>query len=142
MPKAFSVASWNVEHFKGDPARIERVIAFLGDLNTMGMQYPFKRSIDAPIELRKLDASAKKAVMRRLTKTHAATWFNGSQSTFPPTDIDHVIAADHIGFKTLTRTGGAEGEVDVRGWPAAANPDKWISQYSDHGLLYFEIQKG
>ena len=29
MAKAFSVASWNVEHFKGDKTRIERVIGFL-----------------------------------------------------------------------------------------------------------------
>ena len=114
---------------------------FLGDLNTMGMRYPFKRSIDAPIELKKLDASAKKAGMRRLAKTHPVTWFNGSLSKFPPSDIDHVIAADHIAFKTLTGMTGAKGEVDVRGWPAAANPDKWIEEYSDHGLLYFEVQK-
>ncbi len=29
MPKILSVASWNVEHFKSDPERIGRVIAFL-----------------------------------------------------------------------------------------------------------------
>ncbi len=31
MPKAFSIASWNVEHFRGDPTRTDRVIQFLRD---------------------------------------------------------------------------------------------------------------
>ena len=31
MAKAFSLASWNVE--QGEPARIERVVAFLGERN-------------------------------------------------------------------------------------------------------------
>jgi hypothetical protein len=29
MPKAFSVASWNVRHFKSEPTRVSRVVAFL-----------------------------------------------------------------------------------------------------------------
>ena len=29
MAKAFSLASWNVEHFKNDKTRIKRVISFL-----------------------------------------------------------------------------------------------------------------
>ena len=31
MAKAFSIASWNVEQFKGDPTRADRVIQFLKD---------------------------------------------------------------------------------------------------------------
>lgn len=31
MPKAFSLASWNVEHFKGKPERIKRVVKFISD---------------------------------------------------------------------------------------------------------------
>ena len=33
MAKAFSIASWNVEHFKGDPSRTIRVINFLKKQN-------------------------------------------------------------------------------------------------------------
>jgi exonuclease III len=33
MAKAFSIASWNVEHFKGDPTRANRVIDFLKKQN-------------------------------------------------------------------------------------------------------------
>ena len=29
MPRVFSVASWNVEHFGHDPARVQRVAQFL-----------------------------------------------------------------------------------------------------------------
>jgi hypothetical protein len=29
MAKAFSVASWNVQHFKSEPTRVSRVVAFL-----------------------------------------------------------------------------------------------------------------
>ena len=29
MAKAFSIASWNVEHFKSDPTRVSRIIDFL-----------------------------------------------------------------------------------------------------------------
>ncbi len=33
MPKAFSVASWNVEHFKNAPSRVGAVIALLASLD-------------------------------------------------------------------------------------------------------------
>ena len=29
MPKTLSIASWNVEHFRGHPDRVERVVEFL-----------------------------------------------------------------------------------------------------------------
>ena len=57
---------------------------FLGDLNTMGMDYPYQKAIDAGTELKKLDAEAKKAKMVRLTKTAPNTWFNGSTSGYAP----------------------------------------------------------
>ena len=46
---------------------------FLGDLNTMGMKYPFQKSIDSTVELQKLDREARKAKMRRLPKDEPAT---------------------------------------------------------------------
>ena len=33
MAKAFSIASWNVEHFKQDPTRVDRVIDFVAAQN-------------------------------------------------------------------------------------------------------------
>ena len=112
---------------------------FLGDLNTMGMKYPFQKSIDAGMELRKLDREAKKVKMRRLTK-NSLTWWNGPGSRFPPSDLDHVVASEQLGFRQFT--GGVD--VDVRGWPKLATPAQqgnWINQNSDHALLFLEVQK-
>jgi len=112
---------------------------FLGDLNTMGMKYPFQKDISAEVELKKLDQGAKRRKMRRLTKNHPFSWSNGSGSSFPPSNLDHVVASEHLAFRQF---GGAD--IDVRGWPrlgTAAAQDKWIADYSDHALLYLEVQK-
>ncbi len=112
---------------------------FLGDLNTMGMEYPFDRRIAADVELEKLDASAAKCAMRRLVKSAQASWWNGKGSSAKgASNLDHVVAADHL---SLRKWSGAE--VSVRGWPALADDaarKQWIKDYSDHGLLYFEVE--
>jgi hypothetical protein len=113
---------------------------FMGDLNTMGMKYPFQKSIDAPVEIQKLDADATKKKMRRLAKTKPATWWNGPGTGIAPSNLDHVLAADHLNFKAFA--GGAE--ADVRGW-ASLNTDAekkdWIAKYSDHSLVFFQLEK-
>lgn len=129
----------------------------LGDLNTMGMDYRGKKyDIPAHAELDKLDKDIKRksVKMRRLTKSTANTWSNGSSSSYSPSNLDHVIASDHLTFKawkskepinetTDTHVEG-KSEVDVRGWvdqTTIAKQDKWISEFSDHSYLYFEINK-
>ena len=117
---------------------------FLGDLNTMGMQYPFDRSIDATLELRKWDRYAARATiaMRRLVKTHDASWFNGSESSLPPSNLDHVYASTNLNFKVFPRPDGTDANVSVRGWvdeTTTAQKDAWIGKFSDHSLLYFEV---
>lgn len=112
---------------------------FLGDLNTMGMKYPFDKSIAADVELRKLDREAHKVKMRPLGKDEPFTWSNGSTSSIPPSNLDHVVAANHLSFRMF----GA-AEITVRGWPKKTTPaaqDNWIRRFSDHGLLFFEVQK-
>lgn len=125
---------------KGSPAGKPVNYLFLGDLNTMGLQYFFKQyNIDPAVELQKVDALATRAKMRRLTKTAPATWSNGSKSRIKPSDLDQVVAADHLTFKVFS---GAD--VDVRGWtkePTPAAQDAWIKRYSDHSPLYFEVMK-
>ncbi|MFO1425455.1 MAG: hypothetical protein U1F11_00470 [Steroidobacteraceae bacterium] len=119
---------------------------FLGDLNTMGLKYPFDRSIDPQLELKKWDQYAARAKirMRRLAKTHDASWSNGSGSSMPDSNLDHVYAADHLQFRVFKRPlDGADANVSVRGWvdqPTTAKKDDWIAKYSDHSLLYFELQ--
>jgi len=127
---------------------------FLGDLNTMGMKYPLSRSISAEIELKKLDKDAKRKsiAMRRLSKSYEATWWNGPQGSYAPSNLNHVVASQHLAFKQFPApaSGGVElptaagpSDVVVRGWPGlAANPaQRWIDDNSDHALLYFEVQK-
>ena len=56
-----------------------------------------------------------------------------------PSNLDHVVAAKHLKFKSF---GGKP--VDVRGWvdeTTDKKKDAWTRKYSDHALLYFEVQK-
>lgn len=112
---------------------------FLGDLNTMGMRYPYVRSEDIEVEneLRRLDALAKRRKMRRLPKP-SPTWWGGSDS-IAASELDHVVAADHIEFRKF---GGFE--LEVRGWPQLPTIEdqrQWTTAFSDHALLYFEVQR-
>ncbi len=104
----------------------------------MGMEYPFKREILVDIELQKLDGGAKRVKMRRLSKNRPHTWWNGP-GKLQPSNLDHVIASNHLNFKQFD-----EAEIDVRGWPQMNSEQEqvnWISKYSDHGLLFFQVEK-
>jgi len=122
-----------------DPAKPVNYF-FLGDLNTMGMEYFFKANNILPdVELKKIEAIAKKRKMRMLTKSRPHTWSNGSTSRYKPSNLDHVVAADHLKFKQFS---GAD--VRVLGWPEETTvtaQDTWIKRFSDHGILYFEVQR-
>ncbi|WP_455218263.1 endonuclease/exonuclease/phosphatase family protein, partial [Kaarinaea lacus] len=115
----------------------------LGDLNTMGMKYPYHMSITADTELKKLDLDTRRRKMTRLVKTHEFTWWNGPGSSLPPANLDQVIAAEHLRFKMFKRTDNSRAPIDVRGWPQLPEQQQkdWITQYSDHALLYLEVQK-
>jgi hypothetical protein len=118
---------------------------FLGDLNTMGMDYqygsegpghPLKVQVDEDHEVAGLSYQASKYGMRVLTKTAALTY--GSPGGLR-SNLDHVVVADHLEFKSFDGS-----EVDVRGWPELPDPDDqraWIEKFSDHALLYFEVQR-
>ncbi len=119
---------------------------FLGDLNSMGLDYVYGREPAPRTRLRHLRASgedeisrlhfeAEKVGMRVLTKSQPNTW----RSTRLRSNLDHVVAAKHLRFKKF----GA-AEVDVRGWPELATETEqrdWIKRYSDHALLYFVVEK-
>lgn len=114
---------------------------FMGDFNTMGMEYKFVkgRDISADDELVKLSKQAGKRKMRLLTKSASNTWSNGSKSSIPDSNLDHVVAADHLVF---TQFDGSD--ISVRGWAekkTTQEKDDWIKQFSDHSLLFFEVHK-
>lgn len=110
---------------------------FLGDLNTMGMKYRFKKGIDPSFELKEIDYNANRRKMRRLTKDEPHTWWNGPGAKLGPSDLDHVVASEQIVCKPFN---GAQ--ATVLGWPKETTPaaqGRWIDRYSDHGLIYLEV---
>lgn len=113
---------------------------FLGDLNTMGLKYLIKKFNMSPdVELEKIDKLAKRADMRRLPKTAAHTWSNGSKSRFQPADLDQVVASANLVFRDFSGM-----PVHVLGWAELqeiTEQDAWISRYSDHCPIYFEVLK-
>ena len=113
---------------------------FCGDLNTMGLDYPYSAHDIAPQdELAELSRRAAHYTkhMRFLSKNRSFTWLPNNGSKFLPQDLDHVVAASHLRF---TQFDGAE--VDVRGWTESDAPFDWAERYSDHALLYFEVRAG
>jgi hypothetical protein len=113
---------------------------FLGDLNTMGMEYTYLRERDITAELEVLKAAnfAEGRGMKLLAKDEPATWWNGGAG-LPPSNLDQVVAVEHM---TFTNFDGAE--VTVLGWPKEPTPTaqrSWITDYSDHGCLYLEVEQ-
>lgn len=67
-----------------------------------------------------------------------------SASSCDPADLDHVYAAKHLNFKKFKNDQNEDKDVVVRGWvdkTSVPEQDRWIEDYSDHSLLYFEMQK-
>ena len=112
---------------------------FLGDFNLMGMEYMYVRDRDilAAHELQKLTVGAGRKKMKVLEKDATQTWWGGA--TIDPSNLDFVVASDHLKFKQFDGH-----DVAVRGWPQIADQAErvtWVTRYSDHALLYFEVQK-
>ncbi|MDH5700513.1 MAG: hypothetical protein OEZ41_11185 [Nitrospirota bacterium] len=113
---------------------------FLGDLNTMGMNLTFStKDVSADEEVQRLQKRVKSRKMQVLDKSYSETYWPGSRSSYAPGNLDHVVAADHLQFKAF-----GSAHIDIRGWPQETTPEKrdaWTRKYSDHALLYFEVQK-
>ncbi|MBC8147698.1 MAG: endonuclease/exonuclease/phosphatase family protein [Bacteroidetes bacterium] len=118
---------------------------FLGDLNTMGMDYPYDKKVPASLEIKRIKRRAAYYKMKQLVKDYPFTFSNGSQSSYPQSDLDHVFASKHLEFKTFPlnyEINLINADVQVIGWPQAETldeQDKWINEYSDHAMLYFEV---
>ncbi len=70
---------------------------FLGDLNTMGFDFPYKKhDISAQEEIAELDRKGTYRKMSRPTKSADLTWWNGSDDYKPGSNLDHVVAANHL----------------------------------------------
>jgi len=127
----------SVRNLTGNPNRNANFIV-LGDLNTMGFDW-FGRQydIDGPKEIHELAKRFRRRKMRHLDKSHPTTWSNGSGSRYPDSDLDHVFAAEHMGFDLSS--GSA---VTVGGWAqetTVTKKDRWIEKYSDHCPLILTV---
>ena len=113
---------------------------FLGDLNTMGVKLSFSpKDFTGDEEIARLKARCPSRQLTVLEKSESATFWPGSTSSLPASNLDHVVASDHLAFRNF---GGVQ--VDVRGWPQEptdAAKDAWTAKFSDHAMLFFEVQK-
>jgi hypothetical protein len=136
------VASLKRKLDKRAPGNQKANFVALGDINTMGLKAAYNNVSDmkAEKELEFVDnrMSAEANGMRRLSKTHEETWWNGKDSQ-TPSSLDHVYSAKHLQFKIFSGK-----EVQVSGWVTEATKAKkkdWISKFSDHSMLYGEIHE-
>lgn len=110
----------------------------LGDYNTMGLDY-HRKDHDIPMEreIAVMTERMKTRKMRKPATSHPHTFFNGSGSSLPPSELDHVFVAQHV---TLDASKGHE--VEVGGWAKLATDaerDDWIERFSDHAPLIFTV---
>ena len=131
LKKAIDKSAQNL----GTPARM----ILVGDLNTMGMNLKDSdRDISAAHEIERFERRFARYGMVLKDKTHSATFNNGSSSSYPPSDLDHVFATENLSFADM---GGGKA-VRVAGWaeePSVAAQDTWIAEYSDHAPLIFKV---
>lgn len=120
-----------------DPAAKANFIV-LGDYNTMGLDY-FRKDHDIPME-REIAVMTERMSTRKMRKpatSHPFTFFNGSGSSLPPSELDHVFVAQHMQLDD-----SAGFEVEVGGWAKLASDaarDDWIERFSDHAPLIFTV---
>lgn len=112
----------------------------VGDFNTMGgYAYPYmdtQKRVTAEDEIERLATTARRRHMKLLTKDEPVTFSN--DPTEPGSDLDHVVASDHLQFKQFNGR-----DVTVLGWPKQPSGEQlqWITDYSDHAVLYLEVQR-
>lgn len=112
----------------------------LGDLNTMGLNMTFSDAdLTGDEEIARVDKVLRFRDLHRQQKTHPHTFNNGSNSSYPPADLDHVYASSNLDFIAQ----GQGATVRVAGWAeeqTQADVDAWIDAFSDHAPLIFDIE--
>ena len=128
---------------KKSPEATGARLIVLGDLNTMGLQFPTRRKGDIKVseadEIKALEGFAKRYDMLLLSKEFAHTFNNGTLIS----NLDHILATDNIKFAELGHTEGEEPfYVKVTGWQQLEGDARreFIETISDHCSLYCEIQ--
>ena len=110
----------------------------IGDLNTMGLNVTYAgNDMTGADELDRYQKRFAVRDMSLLTKSAAHTWWGGTGSSYPPSDLDHAFASNHLQFKSFSGH-----PVDVRGWPKLSTQQQknnWINKHSDHAMLFIQV---
>lgn len=118
----------------------DRLIA-LGDLNTMGLNYPNRNRI----KIKGADEIRELAVFTKLTlarKDVPATW-RDANGKIRDSDLDHVLYSPGLTLAPLGVTPeGVPTEIHTAGWPKLLDGDQlgFVRTISDHAVLVGETQ--
>ena len=121
----------------------------LGDLNTMGMQYPRAlKAYTTVTEKEEIEGLAdwaqsfgkqkRKADVVVLREDWPATWTNGKKRS----NLDHVLASSQMKFEELGKDAdGNPAEVEVEGWWDLKGQalKVYLGKTSDHCSLLFHV---
>ena len=113
----------------------------LGDLNTMGLQYPVPKKANTKIseadEITAVETFGKVESMVLLRKEFGKTFNNGRLTS----DLDHILATDNVKFRELGVVDGQPFYVRVTGWQQlnGSARKEFIETVSDHCSLYCEV---
>lgn len=110
-----------------------------GDMNTMGMSYLERDFIKASDELHHLSNEAGNVGLLFKDKLYQVTYSSRRNA-----DLDHVLASNSVSFVRKQDATGSSYDINVAGWidfPAKSKErNDFISDYSDHCLLSFEVE--
>jgi hypothetical protein len=139
----------NLDEVSNKDVNEDAKFTIAGDLNTMGIDDPVPYSTELDFsseqEIARIAKWAGNRKMKLLPKDRTTiagqpkevTWYNGSDD-YEPTDLDHVIVSDKMDIRDQN---GTKNNITVLGWPKMPESqwDSWLTEYSDHGMLYFEV---
>ena len=112
----------------------------LGDLNTMGLQFPKPKKTDARVseadEINALGLLGGECDMRLLAKEFSVTFNNLKEQS----DLDHILASNDLKFTEFV-TNEKKFHVKVSGWQQLKGEARkeFIQTISDHCSLYCEV---
>lgn len=145
LPIAWGLRDDMVHHIRSLKRRLDGIantdanFIALGDYNAVGLNVTYAdNDMDDSQELSRYQDVFRQRNLVLVPKDRNETLWNGPGSSQPPADADHVFASEHLDIRPDNQGVG----VGVKGWPELqtdAEKGQWISQLSDHALLYGEV---
>jgi hypothetical protein len=131
------------EAIDGHSGQNQGRLVVLGDLNTMGLQFPTKSAasqlVTSSKEVLALATLAGKKGLAAPLKSHDLTFNNGKLQS----DLDHALVSHHLKLAVLgKRPDNRDFFVRVRGWQQLTGAARvnFIENISDHCSLFLEVR--